>query len=149
MNIQIQITGQANVEQKLVRLGSSLYRLDKSMRQIGEYMARYFGSQGFASQGQVFNNTWPRLNSQYSVWKAKHFPGRPPEVRTGEMQNSFNFQSGSQTVRVGNDKDYFYFQNEGTSRGLPARQMMGINTTNKRMIADILSAEIREKLASV
>lgn len=149
MKITIEVTGQGNVEAKLQRLGAGLYQLDSSMRQIGEYMARYFADEGFASQGSVFSGTWPRLSMKYSIWKAKNFPGRPPEVRTGVMQRSFTFDAGSSSVRIGNTQDYFKYQQYGTSRGLPPRPMQGINTANKRMIADILSKEIKEKLASV
>lgn len=149
MNITLQITGATDIEEKLTRLGSRLYMLDKSMRQIGEYLARYFSNEAFASQGQVFSQTWPRLNPKYSIWKAKHFPGRPPEVLSGEMQRSFTFEAGSTSVRVGNTQDYFAYQQEGTSRGLPPRPMIGINASNKRMIGEIISAEVKAMLASV
>lgn len=146
MNISIHIDGISQVEAKLRRLGPGLSQLDEAMRQIGEYMATYFGNEAFASQGQVFGATWPRLNMQYSIWKAKHFPGRRPEERTGRMRSSFAFSSGSSSVNIGNNAPYFKFQQGGTSRGLPARPMMGANVMNKRMISDILHEEIRKKL---
>lgn len=148
MNISIQITGLDDVQARLIRLGNSLYKLDNAMRQIGEYLARYYANEAFASQGQVFNETWPRLNSKYSVWKAKNFPGRPPNVRTGSMQQRFAFEAGSSSVRVYNDADYFPYLQLGTSK-MPERPMMGFSNANKNMIREIISTEIKAKLASV
>lgn len=149
MNISIQITGAQDVELKLQRLGKRLFMLDKSMRQIGEYLAHYYANEAFASQGQVFSKTWPRLSQKYSVWKAKNFPGRPPLVLRGDMQKGFNFLAGSSSVKVGNSTPEFIFQQMGTSRGIPARPMAGISEANKRMISNIVNNEIQEMLASV
>lgn len=149
MQITIQISGVTEVQSKIKALGDGLYQLDEGMRQIGEYMSNYFGNEAFASQGQVFNGTWPRLSMKYSIWKAKNFPGRPPEVRTGKMKGAFAYTAGSQSVKVGNNMPYFKFQEEGTGRGLPARRMMGVNDANKRMIADILGEQIRQKISNV
>lgn len=146
MNITVQITGAQEIEAKLNRLGAGLYQLDSSMRQIGQYLAKYFSSEAFASQGQVFGSTWQRLSPRYSIWKAKHFPGRPPLVQTGEMENSFYYEAGSSSVVIGNRSEKFAWHQLGTSRGIPARPMEGINDTNKRMIGTILSAEIRAKI---
>lgn len=142
----VQVTGGKEVEAKLKRLGSGLLQLDKGFRQIGEYMSNYFANEAFASQGQVFGATWPRLNMKYSIWKAQHFPGRPPLVRTGAMQRGFAFKAGSQSVSIGNTVPYFPYSQLGTSR-MPQRKMMGINDTNKRMISNILREEIKLKLA--
>lgn len=149
MNISVTVTGGEDVELRLQRLGRRLFMLDKSMRQIGEYLANYYANEGFASQGQVFNKTWPRLSQKYSIWKAKHFPGRPPLVLSGDMQKGFNFMAGSSSVRIGNETPEFLFQQLGTSRGLPKRPMAGISEANKRMISNIISNEIQEMLASV
>lgn len=146
MNITVQITGAEQIASKLARLGAGLYQLDSSMRQIGQYLAKYFSNEAFASQGQVFGAMWERLNPAYSVWKAKHFPGRSPLVQTGEMENSFYFEAGSNSVIIGNRDPKFAWHQLGTSRGLPARPMEGINDANKRMIGNILSAEIRRKI---
>lgn len=148
MNISIQITGVEEIEGKLARLGNSLYKMDSAMRQIGEYMAKYFGNEAFASQGQVFNSTWPRLNAKYSVWKAKNFPGRPPLVRTGETQRSFGFEAGSSSVKIYNTADQFPFLQLGTSK-MPARPTMGFSNANRLMIKQIITEDIKKKLASV
>lgn len=145
MHVTVQITGASEIKAKLARLGRGLFQLDNGMRQIGEYMANYFANEGFASQGQVFNNTWPRLNLQYAQWKAVHFSGRPILERTGQMRRSFAYKSGSNSVTIGNNQPYFKFHELGGTR-LPQRQMMGINEPNKRMIAHILQNEIRNKI---
>lgn len=148
MNIQIQITGVSEINEKLNRLGMGLYKMDNAMRQIGQYLAMYYANEAFASQGQVFGSSWPRLSQKYSVWKAKHFPGRGMEELTGEMRASFGFEAGSSSVRIYNTSDHFAYNQLGTSR-MPARPMMGFSAANKMMIKNIITEDIKKKLASV
>lgn len=145
--ITIEVVGDKRIQERLKRLGSGMYQLDNAFRQIGQYLATYFGNEGFASQGSVFGLSWNRLNPTYSIWKSKHFPGRGPLVRTGKMQDSFTFHSGSQGVAITNTAPYFkYHQSQSARSKLPRRSMMGVNDRNKAMVAKLIREEIRLKL---
>ena len=147
--MQITITGTQRLRQKLTRLGSSLYDLRSAMSQIGNEAARYYSNQGFNSQGGVFGSAWSPLARRTVLRKAVKYPGRPPLVATGKMRDSFTYSASSRQVLVGNKMDYFkYHQSTLPRKRLPRRQMMAINDPVKRMITDIISKEVKSKIAA-
>lgn len=149
MNIQIIVKGDKETKAKLNRLGKSIYNLKHAMELIGRDTAKYFSSQGFSSQGGVFGNPWQPLARSTSNEKNKTYPGRPPLVRTGEMQNSFEFNASNSSVVIGNTSQHFkYHQSTLPRRKIPRRQTMGINDPVKRIVSQHIHNEIRKKIAS-
>lgn len=150
MQVSISISGDRQLQTKLKRLGSSLYEFRAGMNDIGRNVARYYSVQGFTSQGGVFGAKWSPLAMRTILQKSKTYPGRPPLVRTGAMQNSFTFTAASQQVLIGNEMPYFkYHQSSAPRSRLPRRQMMGVNAPVKRMVRTILEAEVRRKIMTV
>jgi len=147
MNITVVITGNKELQTKIKRLGNSIYDQRASMAEIGRSAAVYYANQGFNSQGGVFGSPWQRLSPRYAAWKAKNYPGRPPLVRTGKMQNSFDFQATSSTVLIGNSSPQFkYHQSSAPRRVIPRRASIGVNDQIKRMVREAISRDISQKL---
>ena len=149
MRIDIIVKGDKETKAKLNRLGKSIYNLKNAMELIGRDSARYFSNQGFSSQGGVFGSPWPPLSTRTLTSKNKSYPGRPPLVRTGQMQNSFEFNASSSSVVIGNTSPHFkYHQSTLPRRKLPRRPTMGINDPIRRIITEHIHNEIRKKIAS-
>jgi hypothetical protein len=148
MQISIKIAGGSAVKIKLQKLGQKLYIMDEAMRTIGQSLDDYYAGEAFLSQGGVYSAKWPRLSPGTSLQKAKHYAGRPPEVRTGKMISGFRFVATSRSVRVYNRMPYFQYQQEGTRR-LPAREMIGVNRPVMNMIKDIIEKDVNSKLKAV
>jgi phage gpG-like protein len=147
LSIQIRITGSRELKQKLTRLSSSLYDLRGAMDQVGAETARYYSNQGFNSQGGVFGAAWSPLARRTIVQKSRKYPGRSPLVRTGKMRDSFTYTASSRSVLVGNKMDYFkYHQSTLPRKKIPRRQMMGVNAPVKKIVQDIITAEIKRKI---
>lgn len=149
MNIQIIVKGDKETKAKLNRLGKSIYNLKHAMELIGRDSAKYFSNQGYSSQGGVFGSPWPPLSTRTLTSKNKSYPGRPPLVRTGQMQNSFEYNANGSQVVITNSASYFkYHQSTLPRRKIPRRQTMGINNPIKKIITEHIHNEIRKKIAS-
>lgn len=147
ISMTVKISGTARVQQKLKRLGSSLYDLKSSMGEIGEMAAKYYSNQGFNSQGGVFGQGWSPLARRTMLGKAKKYPGRSPLVATGKMRNSFTYSASSKQVLIGNKMDYFkYHQSTLPRKKIPRRQTMGVNDPIRRMVSEIIKSEIKTKI---
>lgn len=144
---QVKITGAKEVQDKLKRLGSSLYDFSVSMRAIGQDLGEYFANQAYASQGGVFGEPWAPLSPKYAEWKAEHFPGRPPLVLSGDMQRSYYAETGPQSVFISNKAEYFkYHQSTDARSKMPRRATMGLNDPLRRVIVDIMQREVTQKI---
>ncbi|MFD4554411.1 phage virion morphogenesis protein [Streptomyces sp. NPDC058469] len=148
MNVSITITGDKDFQCRLSALGTSINDMPDAMRQIGQYLTAFYAGEVFASQGGVINKLWPRLSVPYETWKAKNFPGRPPLIRSGVMQNSFKFQSGSNFAIIRNSADYFRYHQLGT-RKMPARVMFAVDDARAKAIGEIVRKEVMRKVAAV
>lgn len=146
--VTIVIKGDKDVQLKLKRLGRSLHDFKHSMDRIGSKASDYFANQGFGSQGGVFNSKWSRLSPGYAAQKSKRYPGRPPLVATGAMQNSFEHKARPESVTVTNSSPYFkYHQSSLPRTKMPRRQTMGVNEPVRRIVRQELQAEMRRKIA--
>ena len=149
MQITIQVKGDKETKAKLQRLGKSIYNLKRAMELIGRDSADYFSNQGFASQGGVFGSPWQPLSARTLSQKNKSYPGRGPLVRTGTMQDSFEYNSSNSSVIVTNSAPYFkYHQSTLPRTKIPRRQTMGVNDPVRRIISQHIHDEIRRKIAS-
>lgn len=142
--ISVEITGAQDLIDKLNRLGEELLHLPGEFEQLGEELTEYYAERPIASQGGVFGSRWPPLNPEYSIEKARDFPGRPMLVRTGAMASSFGFQSGVNFVRIDNAADYFRRHQLG--EGVPQRLMLSVNKAVQKTVEDILGEGIERKI---
>lgn len=117
------------------------------MDEIGEYMTKYAANEGQASQGGVFDATWPRLNQKYAVYKAKKFPGRPIMERSGKLKDSWGYRSSETGVDLGNNTKYWAFH-QGGGQHLPKRVLISINDTNKKKIAGFIGQALERKFSA-
>jgi hypothetical protein len=149
LSISIVIEGE-KVDHALDMLGQKLVMFEEAFDDIGIELSAYFSGQVFASQGQIIDQDWPELSEKYEEWKAENYPGRPPLVRTGEMQDSFNFESTDSSLTMYNTSDHFvYHQSTEPRKVIPRRAMMAVNDDVRNIIAFIFDMDIRRKIGSV
>lgn len=148
LSVSITISGDKETIEKLGKLGQSFLNFQLAMRSIGKELTGYFANQVFASQGGALSQRWPQLANSTKVDKAKHYPGAGILVRTGEMKNSFDFyQPDVNSVIIGNNAPYFvYHQSSAPRHKLPRRVMMSTGGNVKSIVANIIDADVKDKL---
>lgn len=142
--IKVDIQGATELAQKLRKFGSSVLDLSRSMEDIGVYFERFFAGEVFASRGGVIGKSWPALDSRYAVYKARAWPGRPPLIRTGVMNNSFKHRSTRLSTTIWNEAEYFEYHQEG--QGVPQRVMMAVDATREAKVRAFVSADIDRQM---
>jgi phage gpG-like protein len=148
MRIQIKITGDEQTIQRLQKLGDRLGQWQPELNQIGGELETYFSGRVFASQGGAIGQNWQRLSPGYAKWKAKHYPGRPPLVRTGKMIGGFRHSATNTKLEVTNRMPYFkYHQSSAPRTKIPYRPMMAANDDVKTIVATIIDAGVRKRLS--
>lgn len=144
-NIQVTVTGDKEFVRKLRSFTSGPMDLKRSLGASGLYLTNFFSGEVFASRGRVIGQPWSRLNESYATWKARMFPGRPPLIRSGEMQRSFFSKASAQRLELGNRADHFQFHNEGTGN-VPQRVMMRIDEQRAARVAKYIIGDLGEQM---
>ena len=145
--IQVSITGDKELAQKLNNFTRGQLDLSRSMGAMSLYLTRFFSGEVFASRGQVIGKPWPALNPNYAVYKARKWPGRPPLIRSGLMNRSFKFKSTKLTTSLWNEAKYFDYHNEG--RGVPQRVMMLVDGQREKRIVKYVVSDITTQMSKV
>lgn len=143
-DIQITVTGDKEFVKKLNAFTSGPMDLKRSLGASGLYLTRFFSGEVFVSRGRVIGKPWPRLNESYATWKARHFPGRPPLVRSGEMMRSFKSKPYAQKLELWNAADHFQFHQEGM--GVPQRMMMRVDNQRAARVAKYIIGDLTEQM---
>lgn len=148
VSVSIQITGTDVQIAKLGKLGASFLNFDMAMKSIGDELTSYFANQVYVSQGGAIDERWPALARSTKVQKAKKYPGAGPLIRTGEMKNSYDFETPDvNSVVIGNTAAHFpYHQSKAPRRHLPRRATIGTGGQVKTIVGKIIDADIRTKL---
>lgn len=148
--VSIQIKGDKEVQRKMKRLGASLYMFGEAMAKIGKEAGAYYSNQGLNSQGGVYGNVWPRLAPSTLRSKARTHRNHlnDPLVASGMMRDGFVSSSNNTSVIISNKMPYYKYHQSTAPRKshLPRRQMAGINDPIKRMVGDLLRADIEKKI---
>lgn len=153
MQITVTVTGLDRVNERLSQLSASLHDFTAALETLGKQLILFYSNNVFISQGQALGSRWTPLKASTQAYKATHWPGRGPLIRTGAMQQSFESTVTPDSLFITNTAPYFPYQQQGTTEGpghghnIPARQMLGVNTTVESMIKAVLEADIRSKIA--
>lgn len=143
--IQVSITGDKELVQKLNNFTRDQLDLSRSMGAMSLYLTRFFSGEVFASRGQVIGKPWPALNPNYAAYKARKWPGRPPLMRSGLMNRSFKFKSTKLTTSLWNEAKYFDYHNEG--RGVPERVMMLVDGQREKRIVKYVVSDLTRQMS--
>jgi phage gpG-like protein len=146
--ITITIEGANRISIDLGKLAAQLSDLSPAMKESGDYLTGFYSGEVFASRGGVIGKPWPSLTPSYAVWKAEQFPGRPPLIRTGEMNRSFKYEFGAVHARIFNTAKYFDAHQQGTRR-VPARVMMALDLQRARRVQTIINNYVAKKVSAV
>lgn len=138
--IHVSIQGDKELQAKINKFGIEILDLSEGMDDIGRYLRRFFSGEVFASRGRVINKPWPDLNPSYAAWKARAWPGRPPLMRTGQMNVGFKYSARRLSVRLFNDVPYFDAHQEGI--GVPQRVMMAVDERRERGVVRLLQDDL-------
>lgn len=111
-------------------------------KDLEELWSNNFLENGLPSGG------WKPLDAEYGSWKAVHFPGRPPMIRSGELFRSLSDLRGTPNeiglmrATFGTDIKYADFHQTGT-KNMPARPVVFMTDRYERrwstMARDYLS----------
>jgi len=149
MKVSIRVSGLDKQQRMLSKLKRHVFSLRGAMEEIGDEAIKYYQGQGFASQGGVFGERWPKLASSTVRSKIRSYPqyANVPLMRTGRMKESFIKKVGNKQVEITNEASYFKYHQSTASRSrLPRRTMLGINDPIKRMIKEVIEKDIRKQI---
>jgi hypothetical protein len=156
MEMAITFKGLDLTEQHITKFNASMHEgMPETMAEIGEELGKYYSGQAFVSQGAVYGKPWAPLADSTVAEKSKNWPGRPPLVRTGDLQNGFKYEATLVSVHVSNKVqvsgkggtyNLLELQQGGTSRGIPPRLVMALNDTLKTEIVKKIVAGITLKI---
>lgn len=151
MGMTITIKGIDLTKEHLVRFRSSMADMTETMGKIGETLAKYYSNEPFVSRGGVYNRSWQDLAPATQTYKSLHWPGRGPLVRSGDLQDGFGYTVTplSATIRNSvkvNGYSLLALQQNGTSRGIPPRLVMALNTQLEAEVTAIVHEDVAAKV---
>jgi hypothetical protein len=140
-DIVVTISGDKKIARKLRQMGVTFIDLKPTFTKVGDYLTDFYSGEVYASRGGVIGSRWAPLSSSYAADKARTFPGRPPLIRTGLMNRSYNSEPSKQSLTLYNDTPYFDFHQEGTRR-MPQRKTMDVDQPRQVKIIQMISADL-------
>lgn len=134
--IRFAFYGDVQLERTIDRTLDALDDASPAWEVIADSFARAERKQ-FRTEGGYASGGWPALSPKYAAWKARHYPGQPILVRTGDLRRSLTERPfGIEVIepgrmRIGSDVDYGgYHQHGGGS--LPRRRPVELPETLRR-----------------
>ena len=144
-DMRISVTGDKELVRKLRDFTDGGMNIKKGLGASGLYLTRFFSGEVFASRGRVIGKPWPSLNPSYAAWKARHFPGRPPLMRSGEMNRGFKFQESEQKLELFNTSDHFDIHQEGLGN-VPQRMMMRVDDQRAARVVKYIVGDLTQQM---
>lgn len=150
------IDGVQTVEQQFATFGKLIENLEPAWQAIGEELLQDFELQ-FTSEGGVFGEWDALADSTVRDRERKGYGGEGPmEVRTGELKASVTqrgapgniFEVDGMTAAFGVESDLAGWQHYGTSRGIPARPLVGLSQYRKAAIVNEIDDWIKTQIAA-
>lgn len=158
MQVIVTVTGLDETDTHLGLLTEKLHDFTAALTTLGAMLIQFYGQDVFISSGQALGDTWANLAPATQAEKDKDWPGRSTLVRTGELQDSFYSEVSPMSLYVSNNArtndgtSLFAIHQLGTGDGpgrghnIPARPMIGINSTVSAMIETVIKADIAAKI---
>lgn len=137
--LELEVKGAKDVRMRFRKLKEGLDDLDKPLRESIPFL-RAFVAANYESEGASSGAPWAPLSGPYAAWKARHYPGRPILVATGEMK--------ARTLSVdawkieGNrlifdpDSDIWLYHQEGT-RYIARRPILRLTAPQEQAIKEV------------
>lgn len=144
-DIQVTITGDRELVRNLnTFIGTGSLNMQRSLGASGLYLTRFFSGEVFTSRGRVIGKPWPRLNDRYAAYKARMFPGRPPLIKSGEMNRGFFSKAFPLRLELGNRADHFKYHQDGM--GVPQRVMMRVDQQRANRVGKYIATDLGEQM---
>lgn len=154
MQVIVKVTGLDNVQSRLSKLGDSLHDFTAALTELGKSLIMFYSETVFVSEGQALGSRWTPLTDKTDAYKNRLWPGRGILQRSGALQHGFTSDVTPDTLFITNSVPYFPYHQLGTATGpgrghnIPARPMLGVNSTVEGMIRTVLTADIQAKIES-
>lgn len=141
------IGGLAELRSQLRRMQQGVDQTRTQLDDAGDLLTNYFSGQVFASRGGVLGESWPKLSDAYAARKARTFPGRPPMIRTGKLNQGFTYDITPERLRIRNTVEYFkYHQSDRERTKMPRRVMMKLTDQLKTDVTRVIDRKLTSGL---
>ena len=152
--LKITIDGQDRVLRKFSALAARIADFSPAWEKVGGSLRADFAL-NMVTEGARYGG-WAPLKPSTVREKARKYPGAPMEWRTGTLGRSLAEEGApgnvseihAMSAMFGTRISYAGFQHFGTSRGLPARKLVGVRRETREIIVrdvgDFIRQSIRE-----
>lgn len=135
-----EIEGEVQLSRKLLMMSSRLKDWTPAFKQTATYLKDVYSQEVFKTQGGAIGERWSPLSKAYALQKSKKYPGKPPLVATGAMQNGFMTLWRPDMAQVWNKIEYFkYHQSNQPRTKLPRRMMMKLANAQTQQVVRIFN----------
>ena len=150
--LRISVDGVEVVNRKFAGLRDRLDDLSPAWQQVGAELRADFALNMLSEGGRY--GGWAPLAPATIAEKARHWPGRLMEERTGTLLQSLGVQGAlgnvtrveKMSASFGTELYYAGFQHFGTRRGLPARALVGLSWYTRSKVVAVVGDYIRESI---
>ena len=150
--LSITVDGVEVVHRKFRALEGMVQDLSKAWEQVGAELRSDFAINMLTEGGRYA--PWPELADSTIKEKARKYPGAPMEWRTGMLADSLADEGAPGNITeihamsaiFGTRIPYAGFQHFGTSRGLPARKLVGVSRYAEEKIVAAMGDYIRNSI---
>lgn len=131
VHLRFSFFGEDQVNRTLLGYAERARDMRPAWEQIKQRFVAY-EQDWFTSEGE---GTWPALSPSYAHWKARHFPGRPILVRTGDLRDSVTkpdiavMEPGYAIFGTADPKAVYHQKGDGR---LPRRRVIDIGEEERR-----------------
>ncbi len=150
MQISWSIQGEKQLVRNIKQIGDEIKNWEPAFKQAAENLQKIFSDDVFRTEGGVIDEKWNPLKPRYLAQKLKDgYPG-DTLVKTGRMQNAFQYLVKSDYAEVWNSTQYFkYHQSSEPRKKLPRRVMMKLGSKQKEMIVKVFHLYWYRKVKNV
>lgn len=141
------------VERALVAWGDAWRDMTPAWESVGEYVLSQ-NMLNVTGEGSVYGEGWAPLAPSTIAERVSAGWGAGPVMwRTGLLARSLAmrgaegnvFEAGPHSIKVGSEIEYAGYQHYGTSRGIPARALVGLTWDGEQQVVRILQDWLNEK----
>lgn len=136
VGVQFTFLGDKQINRTLDGIVDRVTDASPALEALGDRLARA-EEQQFATEGGYGSGGWAPLSPKYAAWKARHFPGAPVLVRSGDLRDSLTSRPfgidvvDRLTAVFGTGVEYAGYHQSGTPK-MPARKPMELPDSERR-----------------